>query len=280
MQFFKFFFLFVVNLSLALGTNASTDVFGSNEDNQRSFLNWKSFYITQARSASLESIALLEREKQRKLRRLEDIDCYAPCGEENNPLYLEGIWQQVAYFDSSIRKELIDAYEGKTRSSIKQDFQKASFWKEFSGTVEDPLYTPAPVLNVAAYITELESNSIEAVKLEKLLYFAQKCFLKSYCKPLFRENIEAWVYGPVVPEVYRYHRGRIIVERGCFGSSDLTPEQRSSISYVVQQFENQRGWDLVELSHLEKVWIKARRGLKPDDQSNVVISIDDILNES
>jgi len=62
-------------------------------------------------------------------------------------------------------------------------------------------------INVARYfltqVDEESGDSLSNLKLQKLLYYAQGFHLAAYGGPLFPENIEAWVHGPVVPSVYR-----------------------------------------------------------------------------
>ena len=45
---------------------------------------------------------------------------------------------------------------------------------------------------------ELLSN----MKLQKLLYYCQGLYYAKFKKPLFKDDIFAWQYGPVVPSVY------------------------------------------------------------------------------
>src|SRR5260370_7382775 len=45
-------------------------------------------------------------------------------------------------------------------------------------------------------------SSIDPLQMQKLLYLAQGWTLGLTGDPLFREPIEAWEYGPVVPEIY------------------------------------------------------------------------------
>ena len=40
------------------------------------------------------------------------------------------------------------------------------------------------------------------LKLQKLLYYQQGYHLAAFGTPLFAEDVEAWMYGPVVPAVY------------------------------------------------------------------------------
>lgn len=45
-------------------------------------------------------------------------------------------------------------------------------------------------------------ESITHLKLQKLLYYAQAWHLVFYDRPLFKNSIQAWTHGPVVPDVY------------------------------------------------------------------------------
>ena len=42
------------------------------------------------------------------------------------------------------------------------------------------------------------------LKLQKLLYYAQGHYLGDHAKPLFEDEIEAWVHGPVVRSIYHF----------------------------------------------------------------------------
>ena len=44
------------------------------------------------------------------------------------------------------------------------------------------------------------------MKLQKMLYYQQGFHLAYYGTPLFDEEIEAWMYGPVVPCVYEHFK--------------------------------------------------------------------------
>lgn len=60
-------------------------------------------------------------------------------------------------------------------------------------------------IKVAEYIINLyyEMNQpLSNLKLQKLLYFIQGASLAIFDKPAFDDDIEAWQYGPVVPNVY------------------------------------------------------------------------------
>ncbi|HCU23588.1 MAG TPA: hypothetical protein DF383_01115, partial [Deltaproteobacteria bacterium] len=63
------------------------------------------------------------------------------------------------------------------------------------------------VHDVATYILK-KTGPITAMKLQKLVYYSQAWSLVWDEKPLFKEKIEAWTNGPVVPALYRLHRGK------------------------------------------------------------------------
>ena len=52
---------------------------------------------------------------------------------------------------------------------------------------------------------------MSAMKLQKLIYYSQAWSLVWDDEPLFPERIEAWINGPVVPELYERHKGEFKV---------------------------------------------------------------------
>jgi len=65
----------------------------------------------------------------------------------------------------------------------------------------------------ASYIAALlvkraidEGNPITQMKLQKMLYFAQGYHLAVYDTPLFKEALQAWQFGPVVPVIYDIYK--------------------------------------------------------------------------
>lgn len=79
-----------------------------------------------------------------------------------------------------------------------------------------------PVLEIAKKIisdSNTRSNGGEYItnlKLQKMLYYMQGFHLAYFREPLFEDEIEAWMYGPVVPKVYH--------EYSCFGNKGIDVE--------------------------------------------------------
>jgi uncharacterized phage-associated protein len=133
---------------------------------------------------------------------------------------------------------------------------------------------PATANLVAERIISLsheKHNPVSNLKLQKLLYYAQAWNLALNEHPLFEEEIQAWVHGPVVPEVFRRYRD-------CKWSP--IPDSKDSSSYqfrthleeVWKVYGGFTAFDLERLTHSEDPWKIARTGLAPDASSNNTIS--------
>src|SRR5215468_6409074 len=95
----------------------------------------------------------------------------------------------------------------------------------------------ARVEDVAVYILS-ERGPMTAMKLQKLVYYAQAWNLVWEEEPLFDARIEAWANGPVAPELYRRHRGRLHLSAGDIpGEPDqLSGEERETIDAVLESY--------------------------------------------
>jgi uncharacterized phage-associated protein len=129
------------------------------------------------------------------------------------------------------------------------------------------------VHDVAAYILE-KMGEMTAMKLQKLVYYAQAWSLVWDEKPLFRERIEAWANGPVVPALYQEHRGQFRVGIWSRGdSSALSAEAKDTIDAVLAFYGKKSSQWLSDLTHSERPWQDARRGLASGEHGNQVINI-------
>lgn len=132
----------------------------------------------------------------------------------------------------------------------------------------------ATVHDVAAYILG-RVGPVSAMKLQKLVYYAQAWSLVWDEKPLFPERIEAWVNGPVVPELYARHRGMFQVTSWPGGDPErLDSDQRETVDAVLEFYANRSPQWLSDLTHSEEPWKHARRGLAPNERGSNEIGLD------
>ena len=128
------------------------------------------------------------------------------------------------------------------------------------------------VHDIAAYILR-QKGSMSTWKLQKLVYYAQAWHLAWEEEPLFQARIEAWANGPVVPELYREHRGQFTVDRWRKGNAGALDErERETIDAVLESYGEFSGRQLSHLTHSEAPWQDARRGLDATDRSRRPIS--------
>jgi uncharacterized phage-associated protein len=129
------------------------------------------------------------------------------------------------------------------------------------------------VRDVAEYVLH-KCGAMSAMKLQKLVYYAQAWSLVWDDAPLFTERIEAWANGPVSPALYQAHRGAFHVEPGMLGgrASVLTPTQAETVNAVLNFYGDKSPQWLSDLTHFEAPWREARQGLDPGERGNAAIS--------
>lgn len=131
--------------------------------------------------------------------------------------------------------------------------------------------------DVAAYILE-KRGRMSAMKLQKLVYYAQAWSLVWDDRPLFRERIEAWAHGPVVPELYQEHRGQFEVTgwpRGDVGVLDA--DAVDTVNVVLDYYAGRNAQVLSDMTHSEEPWRRARAGLAAGERGNAEITLDSLM---
>lgn len=130
------------------------------------------------------------------------------------------------------------------------------------------------VFDVAAYILQ-KRQTISTWKLQKLLYYCQAWSLVWDEKPLFGEEIQAWINGPVCPAIYHKFQGQYQIDHiDCGDSGMLDENQKDSIDIVLSSYGDKSPQWLSDLTHKEMPWQKAREGLLPNVRGNSVISLE------
>ncbi|XVV11069.1 Panacea domain-containing protein [Actinoplanes sp. CA-131856] len=123
--------------------------------------------------------------------------------------------------------------------------------------------------DVATVIISRSGPWIDAMSLQKLLYYVQAWHLAITDEPLFAEVIEAWKDGPVVPQVRQARRDRETRRARTQAAGDIALEEEDShlIDLVLATYGKMSAEELSALTHIEAPWQEARGGL-PDDASS------------
>jgi len=123
---------------------------------------------------------------------------------------------------------------------------------------EQPMARASDVAKyLLAQMSDECGDTISALKLQKLLYYAQGCHLATYDTPLFPEAIKAWEHGPVVPAVwhaYKQYESSAIPRPTTFDISTLKASQRELLKEVYRIFGQFSAWKLRNMTHVEPPW--------------------------
>lgn len=115
------------------------------------------------------------------------------------------------------------------------------------------------------------------LKLQKLLYYAQGWHLALFEKPLFNDQIQAWVHGPVVYSVYskfkKFGPSPISYEPT---QADLPPKTIEFLGEIMNVFGKYHAFELERMTHNEMPWIRARGNLAIDEPSFATIKQKDM----
>lgn len=140
---------------------------------------------------------------------------------------------------------------------------------------------PVKAADVSDYVikrlTEKNLVPLLQLKLHKLLYFCQKKALENTSEVLFPDVIEAWSNGPVVPSIWNEHRYERFIDSEPGGDrKKLDADDRQAVEETLAQYGHFDAFDLVDLTHKDVPWKKARQGFRPGERSNVEITPESI----
>lgn len=100
------------------------------------------------------------------------------------------------------------------------------------------------------------------LKLLKLLYYIQGYHLAMFDAPLFKDKMEAWLHGPVVPSVYQWVKNLTdeklqneAMDDEQMGALNLHPQQTKLISEVLNIYNKYSAYGLRDKTHTEMPWL-------------------------
>lgn len=104
---------------------------------------------------------------------------------------------------------------------------------------------------ICSLILRLNEGTTNLV-LQKLLYFVQAASLYYLKQPAFTDDIEAWQYGPVVPEAYRAFKYNFEELKN---SQEIEePNLTRIIRIIVERLGSRSAFELVNLTHSYDSW--------------------------
>lgn len=104
---------------------------------------------------------------------------------------------------------------------------------------------------------EESGDTISNLKLQKLVYYAQGFSLALLGEPLFENKIEAWMHGPVVPDLYQKYKSfgnSALPPPDSFDAEKLSEGQLGLLEEVWDVFGQFSAWKLRNMTHEESPW--------------------------
>jgi len=87
--------------------------------------------------------------------------------------------------------------------------------------------------------------------------------LAIHSKPLFTENIEAWTYGPVCPELYHKYKNydsKALPIPDSIDFSKYNADTKDLLDEVYEVYGQYSAWKLMNLTHEEPPWRNTKQG--------------------
>lgn len=140
--------------------------------------------------------------------------------------------------------------------------------------------------HIVTHFVNQKGDTVSHKKLQKLIYYIEAWNLVHLSTPLLVEDFEAWVHGPVVPELYQelkeFGFNNIEVINDQFDTMDeeiesiilknnLSENQVELIYSVLNKYSSLSSMELELLTHNEAPWIEAREGFAPHQSCNNII---------
>lgn len=100
-------------------------------------------------------------------------------------------------------------------------------------------------------------HPVSNLQLQKILYYIQVHFLKKKGIPFFKDEIEAWQFGPVIPTVYYQYAAFDPAPITIFKTPkiDLEQEEKIELEQIVREKTVLSLWDILADIHKKgKAW--------------------------
>lgn len=139
---------------------------------------------------------------------------------------------------------------------------------------------------ITDYINQ-KGDTVSHKKLQKLLYYVEAWHLVNFGQPILDEDFQAWVHGPVIPELYHelkdfgFNNLEVVNEeeetvdeaiKAIIQKNGIEADKIEFIKSVLDNYGSLTSFDLELLTHSEKPWLEARGNCAPHERCTNVIS--------
>lgn len=110
------------------------------------------------------------------------------------------------------------------------------------------------------YVAKDRDTPITNLQLQKITYFVMGYIVKNNLneeivkKDLSNSKLEAWLYGPVFPEIYNEFKNHGSFPIDSAGKKDIELDELNNVNEIVGNLIDKPPFELVENSHKRKFW--------------------------
>lgn len=138
------------------------------------------------------------------------------------------------------------------------------------------MYKATEVAKLVINVCADDGHPVTNLKLQKILYFMWLEWYKKRETYLFDNRVEAWHYGPVVPDVYQTYRTSIAdpIRKG--DEPPIAKSDAEQLKEIALRYNKYPIGELIEMSHKDgSPWDRAGRDLVPYTEISKGLMIDE-----
>lgn len=137
------------------------------------------------------------------------------------------------------------------------------------------------LMSVASYVfnryQDTMGETIDEMKLHKLLYFAQRESIIQRNEPLFEEVFYGWKFGPILKEIRSAYRDDTFLN---VVDEEIISRIKDIMDKVFEEYASKDSWSLSRLTHGEISWKNSRKDIPDGANSDNPMSLDDIIKDA
>jgi uncharacterized phage-associated protein len=130
------------------------------------------------------------------------------------------------------------------------------------------------IANYFIWLATQTEVAINVYKLQKLLYYAQAWHLAIYGTPLFNADFQAWIHGPVIPDLLEKYQSQFswepIAEK--IEQPKVSEEIGEFLQEVAEAYFEYDDETLERMTCSEMPWLEARGNIPRDESCHTIIS--------
>ncbi|MDX2271051.1 MAG: DUF4065 domain-containing protein [Cyanobacteriota bacterium] len=129
------------------------------------------------------------------------------------------------------------------------------------------------IANYFIWLANETGSFVSNLKLQKLVYYTQAWHLGINGTPLFDQDFEAWIHGPVIPALYDRYKSfgwKPIVQE--IPKPQFSEDLHQFLQSVTDVYFACDAYELERMTYVEDPWRLARGNLPMDAPSHAIIS--------